>query len=62
MESQLIEEYRERFANPMVAAEHGFIDDIIRPRNTRPKLIAGLDVLRNKRQGLPPKKHGNMPL
>ncbi len=61
-ESRLIAEYRERFANPLRAAELGYIDDIIAPRTTRRRLIAGLNLLANKRQGLPGKKHGNIPL
>jgi propionyl-CoA carboxylase beta chain len=61
-EKRLSEEYRERFANPLTAAERGFIDDVIRPRDTRPRLINALRMLAGKRQSLPPKKHGNMPL
>jgi propionyl-CoA carboxylase beta chain len=56
------EEYRERFANPMGAAERGYIDDIIMPRNTRPRLIRGLKLLATKVEKVPPKKHGNIPL
>lgn len=59
---QLIEEYKENFANPYAAAERGFIDDVIDPAETRPKLIRALDMLQNKRDTLPPKKHGNIPL
>jgi propionyl-CoA carboxylase beta chain len=55
-------EYREQFANPYIAAERGFIDDVIDPRETRPRLISALDMLRNKRDENPPKKHGNIPL
>jgi propionyl-CoA carboxylase beta chain len=57
-----VAEYTERFANPYVAAAHGFVDDIIDPRDTRPRLIDALDVLRTKRDRNPPKKHGNIPL
>ena len=57
-----IEEYKERFANPFVAAERGFVDEIIEPRFTRRKLITTLAMLRNKRDTNPPKKHGNIPL
>jgi propionyl-CoA carboxylase beta chain len=57
-----IEEFRERFANPYVAAERGYIDGVIRPRDTRRKLIQALDMLENKRAKNPPKKHGNIPL
>jgi acetyl-CoA carboxylase carboxyltransferase component len=59
---RLIDEYRERFANPYVAAARGYIDDVIEPRETRPRIIAGLELLKNKRQTNPPKKHANMPL
>ena len=59
---RLVEEYRAKFANPYVAAARGFIDDVIEPRETRPKIIAALEMLRNKRDTNPPKKHGNIPL
>ncbi|RKZ05790.1 methylmalonyl-CoA carboxyltransferase, partial [bacterium] len=59
---EYIDKYTEAFANPYVAASLGFIDDIIMPQNTRPMLIQALENLLNKRQQLPPKKHGNMPL
>ena len=55
-------EFREKFANPYVAAERGFVDEVIEPRQTRRKIIAGLDMTRNKRDKNPPKKHGNIPL
>ncbi|PJB81841.1 MAG: methylmalonyl-CoA carboxyltransferase [Acidobacteria bacterium CG_4_9_14_3_um_filter_49_7] len=57
-----IEEYTERFANPYVAASKGFIDEVIEPRMTRYKLIKALEMLKNKRDENPPKKHGNIPL
>ncbi|MGH9584701.1 MAG: acyl-CoA carboxylase subunit beta [Bryobacteraceae bacterium] len=57
-----IEEYRDRFANPFVAAERGYIDDVIEPRETRPKVIRALRMLANKGTTMPRKKHGNMPL
>ena len=57
-----IEEYRERFAHPYIAAARGYIDDVIDPRQTRPRLIRALDMLRNKRDENPLKKHGNIPL
>jgi propionyl-CoA carboxylase beta chain len=60
--ARLIEEYREKFANPYKAAELGYVDEVIRPEETRPRLIRALEMLRNKRQELPPKKHGNIPL
>lgn len=59
---ELVTEYREKFANPYVAASRGYIDDIIEPRYTRPRLINALEVLRNKRDFNPTKKHGNGPL
>jgi propionyl-CoA carboxylase beta chain len=55
-------EYRERFANPFVAAERGFIDDVIEPHETRPRVIAALRMLENKVDTMPRKKHGNIPL
>jgi propionyl-CoA carboxylase beta chain len=57
-----IEEFQERFANPFVAAEHGFVDDIIEPRQTRPRVIRALSMLENKVDTMPRKKHGNIPL
>jgi len=57
-----IEEFREKFANPYVAGEKGYIDEVIEPRYTRQKLIAALRMLENKRDKNPPKKHGNIPL
>ncbi|HVL91066.1 MAG TPA: acyl-CoA carboxylase subunit beta, partial [Actinomycetota bacterium] len=60
--AELIEEYTEKFANPYVAAERGYVDDVIDPRDTRPKLIEALEMLRTKRETLPPRKHGNIPL
>jgi propionyl-CoA carboxylase beta chain len=60
--SAKIAEYREKFANPYVAAQRGFIDEIIRPHQTRAKLINGLATLDTKRDKNPPKKHGNIPL
>jgi acetyl-CoA carboxylase carboxyltransferase component len=59
---RLVAEYTEKFANPYVAAARGFIDDIIEPQDTRPKLIRALEMLKNKRDTNPPKKHGNIPL
>jgi propionyl-CoA carboxylase beta chain len=57
-----VDEYRERFSNPYVAAELGFVDGVIEPRATRPAVIRALRQLAGKRQSLPPKKHGNLPL
>lgn len=58
----LIKLFNEKFANPYVAAEHGFIDEVIEPSQTRPKLIKALNLTKNKRDVNPPKKHGNIPL
>ncbi|MEX3624764.1 acyl-CoA carboxylase subunit beta [Viridibacillus arvi] len=57
-----IEEYREKFANPYVAASHGLVDDVIDPRETRIKLIQALDMMKTKKETRPAKKHGNIPL
>ena len=59
---ELISEYEERFNNPYLAAERGYVDEVIEPRETRPRLIGALEMLRNKREGMPPRKHGNIPL
>ena len=60
--ARLVEEYRERFANPYIAAARGYIDDVIEPQETRPRIIEALKMLQNKRDSNPPKKHGNIPL
>ena len=60
--AELVADYEETFNNPYVAARYGLVDDVIEPRETRPKLIRALEMLRNKRESLPPKKHGNIPL
>lgn len=60
--AELVQDYREHFANPYVAAQRGYIDDIIEPKETRPRLINALHMLQNKRDSNPPKKHGNIPL
>ena len=57
-----IEDFQERFANPFVAAEYGFIDDVIEPRETRPRIVRALRMLENKVDTMPRKKHGNIPL
>jgi propionyl-CoA carboxylase beta chain len=62
LRSQRVEEYREKFANPWVAAERGYVDEVIEPSRTRPKLISALRLLETKRDSNPPKKHGNIPL
>jgi propionyl-CoA carboxylase beta chain len=60
--AELIADYREKFANPYVAAERGYIDDVIEPRRTRPVLIDALRTAITKREPRPPRKHGNIPL
>jgi acetyl-CoA carboxylase carboxyltransferase component len=60
--AELVAEYREKFANPYVAAARGYLDAVIEPRLTRPRLINGLEMLSNKRDANPAKKHGNIPL
>jgi propionyl-CoA carboxylase beta chain len=62
MRGRLVNEYRDRLMNPYVAASRGMIDDVIDPAETRPKLIRALRMLREKRETLPPKKHGSIPL
>jgi len=59
---RLIQEYRDKFANPYVAAARGYIDDVIDPRETRPKVIKALEMLKTKKVTDPPKKHSNIPL
>jgi len=59
---ELIAEYTEKFNNPYIAASRGYVDEVIEPRQTRAKLITGLEMLKNKRDTNPPKKHGNIPL
>jgi acetyl-CoA carboxylase carboxyltransferase component len=60
--AELVAEYREKFANPYIAAERGYLDDVIEPKETRPRLINALAMLSNKRDANPAKKHGNIPL
>ena len=60
--AELTQEFREKLANPFVAASRGYVDEVIRPRTTRAKLIAALASCENKRDKNPPKKHGNIPL
>jgi acetyl-CoA carboxylase carboxyltransferase component len=59
---ELLKQYTERYANPYVAAERGYVDDVIDPATTRSMLIKGLAMLRSKRENLPRRKHGNVPL
>jgi len=61
-EKELVKEYRDRFANPYIAARMGYLDDVIEPGETRPRVIDAFTVLRTKRETRPPKKHGNIPL
>ena len=62
LREELVAEYKERFANPYVAAAKGYIDDVIDPRDTRPRLVRALEMLRDKTDQTPAKKHGNVPL
>jgi propionyl-CoA carboxylase beta chain len=62
LRAQLITEYEDTLANPYVAAERGYVDAVIRPAETRLAITRSLRSLRSKRQTLPPKKHGNIPL
>ncbi len=59
---RLVETYEPEFANPYIAAAHGYVDDVIVPSETRPRLIAALEMLADKRDTNPRKKHGNIPL
>jgi acetyl-CoA carboxylase carboxyltransferase component len=59
---ELIDDYKARFANPFIAAERGYVDDVIQPERTRAKLIRALHMTRTKRAANPPRKHGNIPL
>jgi acetyl-CoA carboxylase carboxyltransferase component len=60
--AELVNEYAEKYSNPYAAAERGYVDDVIDPAETRIKLIAGFEMLKSKREELPRRKHGNMPL
>ncbi len=62
LRAERVAEFREKFANPYVAAERGFVDEVIEPRQTRRKIVAGLALTRTKRDSNPPRKHGNIPL
>ena len=57
-----IQEYTDKFANPYVAAARGYVDDVIEPDSTRPRIISALEMLASKRETRPAKKHGNIPL
>jgi len=60
--AELVKEYRDKFASPQVAAQRGYVDEVITPAQTRPALISALEACSSKREGRPPKKHGNIPL
>ncbi len=60
--ARLVAEYEDQFANPYVAAARGYVDDVIRPLETRPKVIRAFEILAGKRDTNPRKKHGNIPL
>jgi propionyl-CoA carboxylase beta chain len=60
--AELVELYTDKFANPFVAASWGYLDDVIDPADTRPRLIEALKVVQNKRDSNPPRKHSTMPL
>jgi acetyl-CoA carboxylase carboxyltransferase component len=60
--AELIGDYQERFSNPYIAAERGYVDDVIEPAETRMRLVKSLEMLRSKRETIPQRKHGNIPL
>jgi len=62
LRARRVREFRDKFANPLVAARHGFIDAVIAPRQTRSRVLDALEMTRTKRDRNPPKKHGNIPL
>jgi propionyl-CoA carboxylase beta chain len=62
LRQEKVAEYRDKFANPYVAAERGYVDEVIEPASTRRKVIGALRLLDNKRDSNPPRKHGNIPL
>jgi acetyl-CoA carboxylase carboxyltransferase component len=59
---ELLDDYLERFSNPYIAAERGYVDDVIEPRDTRRRLAQSLEMLRSKRETIPQRKHGSIPL
>lgn len=59
---ELVDKYNNKFMNPYIAAEHGFVDEVILPEETREKIVAAFDMLETKEKKLPAKKHGNIPL
>jgi acetyl-CoA carboxylase carboxyltransferase component len=60
--AELIDDYTQKFSNPYIAAERGYVDDVIEPQETRSRLVAALEMLRSKRESMPQRKHGNIPL
>ncbi|MFN2595524.1 MAG: carboxyl transferase domain-containing protein, partial [Actinomycetota bacterium] len=60
--AELIKDYSDRFTNPYIAAERGYVDDVIEPQDTRRRLVKALEMLRSKRETIPQRKHGNIPL
>ena len=60
--AEMVDEYREKFANPYVAAARGYVDDVIEPSTTRPRLASAFEMLAGKREARPAKKHGNIPV
>jgi len=62
LRAQLVQDYKDRFASPYVAAERGYLDDVIDPRETRWQVVRALEMLRNKTDSTPRRKHGNIPL
>ena len=62
LRQEKIEEYEEKFNNPYYAASLGYVDDVIEPATARQRIISSLDMLKTKKETLPPKKHGNIPL
>ena len=62
MREKLTADFRDKFDNPYIAAQKGYLDEVIQPQETRPRVIAAVEMLKNKRDLNPPKKHGNIPL
>jgi propionyl-CoA carboxylase beta chain len=60
--AELIADYETKFSNPYIAAERGYVDDVIEPQTTRQRLVQSLEMLRSKRETIPQRKHGNIPL
>jgi propionyl-CoA carboxylase beta chain len=62
MRAELIDDYQEKFSTPYIAAERGYVDDVIEPQETRKRLVQSLEMLRSKRETIPQRKHGNIAL